>query len=112
MQHISLATTDIFSSLKHMFELGFEALPISENYYDDLIARFDLPQEFVDKMQKHNVLFDRDEGGDFLQCYSQMLAGGVFFEVVQREKGYNGFGGPNAPFRISAQKRLVRKTMV
>ena len=112
MQHIALATTDIFSSLKHMFELGFEALPISENYYEDLIARFDLPQEFVDKMQKHNVLFDRDEGGDFLQCYSQILAGGVFFEVVQREKGYNGFGGPNAPFRISAQKRLVRKKMV
>ena len=112
MQHIALATTDIFSSLKHMFELGFEALPISENYYEDLIARFDLPKEFVDKMQKHNVLFDRDEGGDFLQCYSQMLAGGVFFEVVQREKGYNGFGGPNAPFRISAQKRLVRKKMI
>ena len=34
------------------------------------------------------------------------------FEIIQREPGYKGFGGPNAPFRIAAQKRLLRNAAV
>lgn len=109
VQHIALATGDIFASLKTMRTAGFEALPISPNYYDDLAARFDLPNDLLEQMQAANVLFDRDEGGDFFQCYSKAFAGGLFFEIVQRNPGYSGFGAPNAPFRIAAQKRLRRQ---
>lgn len=108
MQHIALATDDIFESLEKMGISGFETLPISANYYDDLAARFDFPDGLLEKMQEANVLYDRDEGGEFLQCYSRSFIGGLFFEIVQRDHNYSGFGGPNAPFRIAAQKRLGR----
>ena len=86
MQHIALATTDIFSSLKHMFELGFEALPISENYYEDLIARFDLPKEFVDKMQKHNVLLIVMKGGTFCNVIPKCLQEECFLKWCSGKK--------------------------
>jgi 4-hydroxyphenylpyruvate dioxygenase len=33
----------------------------------------------------------------------------MFFEIVERRGGYAGYGAPNAPFRIAAQKRLMRQ---
>jgi 4-hydroxyphenylpyruvate dioxygenase len=32
----------------------------------------------------------------------------MFFEIVERRGNYQGYGAPNAPFRIAAQKRLLR----
>lgn len=32
----------------------------------------------------------------------------MFFEILERRGGYDGYGAPNAPFRIAAQKRLMR----
>jgi len=106
VQHIAFATADIFKTLKKMQKAGFEPLPIPSNYYDDLAARFDFPPGLLDKMREANVLYDREVGGEFFQCYSRAFAGGLFFEIIQRDEGYKGYGGPNAPFRIAAQKRL------
>src|SRR3546814_13286053 len=39
--------------------------------------------------------------------YSPNFGEGFFFEIVQRRGGYRGYGGPNAPFRIAAQKRTI-----
>lgn len=108
VQHIALTTEDIFTSLGQMEKLGFKALPMPKNYYDDLAARFDFPEGLIEKMQAANVLYDRDDDGAFFQCYTPMVTGGVFFEIVQRTDHYEGFGAPNAPFRIAAQKRLRR----
>ena len=108
VQHVALATEDIFKSLEQMQSAGFEALPIPTNYYDDLAARFEFPPGLLDKMREANILYDRESAGEFFQCYSRVFAGGLFFEIIQRSEGYEGFGGPNAPFRIAAQKRLQR----
>lgn len=109
VQHIALSTEDIFATVQVLTELGFEALPIPDNYYADLAARFDLVPELLDKMKASNVLFDEISGGAFFQFYSRNLSGGMFFEIVQRSAGYKGFGAPNAPFRIASQKRLGRR---
>ncbi len=108
VQHIALATDDIFETAKKLEGTGFEPLPISANYYDDLAARFDFPAGLLDRMKAANVLYDRDERGEFFQLYSKTMFGGLFFEVLQRQAGYLGYGGPNAPFRIAAQKRVLR----
>ena len=79
-----------------------------ENYYADLAARFDLAEEQLALMQAHNILYDRDAAGEFFQIYSRPFAGGMFFELIERRAGYGGYGAPNAPFRIAAQKRLIR----
>ena len=59
-------------------------------------------------MRSRNILYDRDEGGDFFQLYSQTYGEGFFFEIVERRGGYRGYGAANAPFRIAAQKRRIR----
>ena len=106
VQHLALACDDIFTTLKQMIEYGFETLPIPSNYYDDLSARFDLPADLLDNMKRANVLYDQDDTGTFFQCYSKEFTGGLFFEIVQRDGNYQGYGAPNAPFRIAAQKRI------
>ena len=105
VQHVALATDDIFATVAALVARGFEALTMPQNYYDDLAARFGLAPELLERMQALHILYDRDAGGEFFQCYSKAFAGGMFFELVQRTAGYRGYGAPNAPFRIAAQKR-------
>lgn len=108
VQHIALATDDIFATVDALAARGFQALPISSNYYDDLAARFDLDPDMLAQLQAGNILYDEDAQGAFFQLYSRPFAGGMFFEIIARKGGYAGYGGPNAPFRIAAQKRLMR----
>ncbi len=108
VQHVAFATDDIFATAKVQDAAGFQPLPIPENYYHDLAARFDLSQDFIDRIQTASILYDEDEAGCLLQRYSRPYGEGLFFEIVQRTDGYAGYGAPNAPFRIAAQKRLMR----
>lgn len=108
VQHVAFTSDDIFSSARHMAEAGFQPLKMTDNYYRDLAARFDLDADRIAAMQAHDILYDEDAQGAFYQFYSQPFGGGFFFEVVQRLNGYDGYGAPNAPFRIAAQKRMMR----
>jgi len=74
-----------------------------------LAARFDRDTGLLARLRAGNILYDEDATGVLLQLYSRPLAGGMFFEIVERHGGYAGYGAPNAPFRIAAQKRLMRK---
>ena len=54
-----------------------------------------------------DVLVDRDaRGGTFLHCYTPAV-GRVFFEVVERRGGYDGYGAADAPVRMAAQRRAA-----
>ena len=108
VQHMAFASEDIFATAARFAELGFAPLPIPSNYYDDVAARFDLEAGLLDAMKRYNILYDKDGNGEFFQMYSKPFGGGIFFEIVERRNGYKGYGAPNAPFRIAAQKRLMR----
>ncbi len=105
VQHVALATADIFATAAALAKRGFPALKIGSNYYEDVEARFGLDEALVARMRAANVLFDQDAEGRFFQLYSASRPGGFFFEFVQRDGCYQGYGAPNAPFRIAAQKR-------
>jgi 4-hydroxyphenylpyruvate dioxygenase len=107
VQHIAFATRDIFATAAALTANGFAPLPISANYYYDLQARFGLDAVLMERLRAGNILYDRDAHGEFFQLYSPNVGEGFFFEIVQRS-GYQGYGGPNAPFRIAAQKRMLR----
>ncbi len=108
IQHLAFATNDIFATARAMHEKGLEFLAISPNYYDDLAARYGLEPSLVDELRSLDILYDRDEGGEFFQFYGPVLAGGFFVEILERRGSYRGFGAANAPFRIAAQKRTLR----
>lgn len=108
IQHLALATGDMFATAARLAENGFVPLAISPNYFDDVEARFGLEPELADKLRAANILYDRDDQGEFLQLYAPALEHGFVFEIIERRGGYQGYGAPNAPFRIAAQKRLMR----
>lgn len=108
VQHIAFASKDIFASAAALEANGFSALQISPNYYDDVEARFGLDPDFTDRLRAHNVLYDRDDHGEYLQLYSTTFGEGFFFEVVER-RGYRGYGAANAIFRIAALKKHLRR---
>lgn len=108
VQHVAFAAEDIFETAQTMREKGFEPLPMTGNYYTDLQARFGVDADRLEMMRDLNILYDEDANGAFYQFYSKPFAGGLFFEIVQRTGEYDGYGAPNAAFRIAAQKRLMR----
>lgn len=101
-QHIALATDDVVAAARRFREAGGRLLPIPPNYYDDLKARYDIPDGELAAYRELGVLYDRDAEGEFRHCYTQTV-GHVFFELVQRGVGYRGYGAPNAPVRLAAQ---------
>ena len=105
VQHLAFSTNDIFATSKRLSENGFKSLKISDNYYSDLDTRFEFEKGFVETLKQNNILYDRDENGDFFQLYSQTYGDGFFFEIVERRGRYNGYGAANAMYRIAAQKR-------
>ena len=107
VQHVAFATDDIFATAAALEANGFEALPMAANYYDDLAARLGLSPVFVARLKAHHILYDEDAEGAYFQIYSRAFGDGIFFEIVQRKGAYAGYGAPNAPFRIAAQRRLM-----
>ncbi|AZO01027.1 3-keto-5-aminohexanoate cleavage protein [Mesorhizobium sp. M9A.F.Ca.ET.002.03.1.2] len=107
IQHLAMATDDIFATAEKLSANGFEPLQISMNYYDDVEARFGLDPDLADRLRASNILYDRDDRGEFFQLYAPTFGEGFIFEIVERSGAYSGYGGPNAPFRIAAQKRMM-----
>ncbi len=106
VQHIALATDDIFATAERLRANGVDLLPIPENYYDDLEARTDLSAEEIDRLRDSQILYDRDGAAEYFQVYTKTLENGFFFEIVER-RNYAGFGAVNAPIRLAAQTRLA-----
>jgi 4-hydroxyphenylpyruvate dioxygenase len=106
VQHIALATGDIFATVERLKANGVELLPIPENYYDDLEVRVDLPPGEVERMRAGNILYDAEGEAAYYQAYTKTLEGGFFFEIVER-RNYKGFGATNVPIRLAAQTRLA-----
>ncbi|MCM2505472.1 sugar phosphate isomerase/epimerase and 4-hydroxyphenylpyruvate domain-containing protein [Aureimonas altamirensis] len=107
IQHIAFACDDIFATAAAFAANGFRPLPIPSNYYDDLAARLDVEPALLARMKAAQIFYDRDGEAEFFQMYSRLESSGFFFEIVERRGGYSGYGAPNAPFRIAAQKRLM-----
>ncbi|MBP1804192.1 bifunctional sugar phosphate isomerase/epimerase/4-hydroxyphenylpyruvate dioxygenase family protein [Rubellimicrobium aerolatum] len=108
VQHIALATDDILATAQALAARGFPVLEIGGNYYDDVEARFGLDSALTARLRAANILYDADGQGEFFQFYSAARPDGFFVEIVERRGGYSGYGAPNAPFRIAAQKRALR----
>jgi 4-hydroxyphenylpyruvate dioxygenase len=107
VQQVAFATHDIFATAEQLQALGLEPLPIPENYYDDLGARFGLEVALLERMARLNILYDRNAEGEYFQLFSRAFAKKFFFEVVER-RNYGGYGARNTAIRLAAQSRYRR----
>jgi 4-hydroxyphenylpyruvate dioxygenase len=108
IQHIAIRTADIIKLVQTLKGHGQKFLEISNNYYDDIEARFGLNFNFCKELENLNILYDEDENGAFLQIYTHVFNDQFFFEFVERINNYKGYGANNALFRIAAQNNKVK----
>ncbi|GAB3601855.1 4-hydroxyphenylpyruvate dioxygenase family protein [Microbacterium aureliae] len=101
-QHVAFSCDDIVALARSARERGLTPLPIPQNYYEDLTARFDLDDGFVGMLRDLDLVFDRDEDGEYLHFYTATV-GNLFCEFVERRGRYDGYGVANAPVRLTAQ---------
>ncbi|NJO32672.1 MAG: 4-hydroxyphenylpyruvate dioxygenase, partial [Rhodospirillales bacterium] len=101
IQHIAVATDDIYGSTEAIAARGLEFMPgPPDTYYDKSRARVKGHQEPIDRLKKHGILIDGEgvvDGGTtriLLQIFSKTVVGPIFFEFIQR-KGDDGFGEGN-----------------
>jgi 4-hydroxyphenylpyruvate dioxygenase len=104
VHHIALASADIVATAGKLRGDGVRFVPISPNYYDDIVARMDIDAGLVERMRKQGILYDRTPGGgEFMHVYGQSFADRFFFEIIQRVGDYQGYGALNAPARMASQ---------
>jgi 4-hydroxyphenylpyruvate dioxygenase len=107
VHHVAFRSDDIFAAVARCRASGLKLLPIPANYYDDLAARYDLKPEFLDRLQRDGLLYDRTADGEYLQLYTEPFEDRFFFEIVQRIGGYDLYGAANAAIRMAALTRRL-----
>ena len=106
-EHIALACTDVVAVAQRARDRGLQPVPVPDNYYDDLSARFGLDDATLSVLREHQLMYDRSETGEFWHFYTPRI-GRVCFEVVQRIGGYDVYATDNTPVLLAAQDRLDR----
>jgi len=97
IQHIALASGDIYATVEAMRARGVRFQETPETYYDELDARVPGHGESLQRLRADRILLDgapRDGQGLLLQIFTQNMIGPIFFEIIQR-KGNEGFGEGN-----------------
>jgi 4-hydroxyphenylpyruvate dioxygenase len=97
IQHIALATDDIFNTVDQLRANGIRFQDSPETYFDMIDERLPGHGHDVEEMRKRRILIDGSpETGEglLLQIFTENMVGPIFFEIIQR-KGNQGFGEGN-----------------
>lgn len=116
IQHIALASDDIFSTVKTLSSRGILFQDTPDTYFDLIDDRLPGHKENVEALRQQRILIDGgpEQGGGFLlQIFTQNSIGPIFFEYIQR-KGNEGFGEGNfqalfESIELDQEKRGVLK---
>ena len=95
IQHIALATDDIYSSVDALRTRGVEFQDTPAVYYDAVDSRVAGHRESLSELRSRRILIDGNAAsGILLQIFTKNAIGPIFFEIIQR-KGNDGFGEGN-----------------
>jgi 4-hydroxyphenylpyruvate dioxygenase len=102
---IALGCDDIFATVARLRGNGVSFVPISGNYYDDLIAREVLDPAIVERMRGQDIVCARTGSGTYYQAYTEPFERRFHFQIVQRQ-AYEGYGEINEPLRVASLEQL------
>ena len=97
IQHLALATDDIFKTVDRLRANGIRFQTTPQTYFDLIDKRLPGHNHDVEEMRKRDILIDgapETGGGLLLQIFTENMVGPIFFEIIQR-KGNDGFGEGN-----------------
>ncbi len=106
VHHVAFAAPDAGALVEARSAAGAPFLSIPANYYDDLAVKHPLDEAALEELGRRELLYDRDDQGEFLHAYTDSFEDRFFFEVVERRGGYRQFGAVNAPVRMAVQAQL------
>jgi 4-hydroxyphenylpyruvate dioxygenase len=107
IQHIALATDDIYASVEQLRANGVEFMDVPDTYYETINDRIPGYHEALERMSNNRILIDGDPAdttGLLLQIFTNTVIGPIFFEIIQR-KGNEGFGEGNFQALFEAIER-------
>jgi 3-dehydroshikimate dehydratase len=108
LTQLAFACSDLVAEVRRLSEAGVRFLPVPDNYYDDLDARFALDPESLADLRGAGVLYDRIGHGELLHVYTEALPGGFSIELLERRGGYDAYGSANTHVRLAAQASAHR----
>lgn len=97
IQHIALATDDIFATVDLLRANGVTFQDTPDTYYELLDQRLPGHGHDIEALRARRILIDgapETGGGLLLQIFTANMVGPIFFEIIQR-KGNEGFGEGN-----------------
>ena len=94
IQHIALATRDIYATVEALRGKGVSFLDTPDTYYELVDKRLPGHGENLTRLQRDKILVDGGEEGLLLQIFTETVIGPVFYEIIER-KGDEGFGEGN-----------------
>jgi 4-hydroxyphenylpyruvate dioxygenase len=95
IQHIALATDDIYSTVDALRANGVTFQDTPDAYYEGVDERVAGHRESLAELRRRRILIDGSAAdGILLQIFTQNVIGPIFFEIIQR-KGNEGFGEGN-----------------
>ncbi|SJM90402.1 Hemolysin VllY [Crenothrix polyspora] len=107
IQHIALATDDIYATVKLLRANGIPFMDVPDTYYDAVDKRVLGHHEVLERLRKGRILIDGAPAlgaGLLLQIFTNTVIGPIFFEIIQR-KGNEGFGEGNFQALFEAIER-------
>jgi 3-dehydroshikimate dehydratase len=103
VNQVAFSCGDVAGAVQALRSRGVPLMPVPDNYYDDLDARFGLAGDLLDHLREHQLLYDRIDGGELLHAYTRVLPTGFYVELLERRGGYDAYGSPNTHVRLAAQ---------
>jgi 4-hydroxyphenylpyruvate dioxygenase len=94
IQHIALATRDIYVTVEALRGRGVTFLDTPDTYYELVDKRLPGHGENLARLQRDRILVDGSQDGLLLQIFTETVIGPVFYEIIER-KGDEGFGEGN-----------------
>ena len=95
IQHIALATDDIYATVDQLRVNGIEFQDTPATYYEGVPGRVEGHRESLEELARRGILIDGSaREGILLQIFTKNVIGPIFFEIIQR-KGNEGFGEGN-----------------
>ena len=105
IQHIALASRDIYASVEALKKSGVNFMDVPETYYEAVDKRLPGHREDLKRMGRNHILIDGGaDHGLLLQIFTKTVVGPIFFEIIQR-KGNEGFGEGNFQALFEAIER-------
>jgi 4-hydroxyphenylpyruvate dioxygenase len=107
IQHIALATKNIYKTVHQLREQNVNFLTVPETYYEMIDDRLPWHNEPIEMLRAERILIDGEKdptNGLLLQIFTENIFGPVFFEIIQR-KGNEGFGEGNFQALFEAMER-------